>query len=603
LATKVKRDEGAAAPKQATLIPAGQINQRTTVGVFYGAAERFKERTAMNHLVHGEWQQVTWDGHRERAVRVACALINAGVRARDSVALLSENRLEWLYVDAAIQSTGAVTVPIYPNSTPEVARKIAADCGAVLAIVSDESRAGKLEATSQLRSIVRMDREIAEWVGREPPSATLEELNQRLAAIGPEDVCTIIYTSGTTGDPKGVVLLHRNFADIARSALSVFDIGESDVELSWLPFAHSFERIAGIFVGMGTGAQTFLSRGVDHLGEDIRDVRPTIMCSVPRVYEKMYGLVQDRVRTQPAIRRRIFDWGMRVGRRWLQESNPGPLLRLQHRLADRLVFEPVRTTLTGGRLRFFISGGAALSTEVEGFFWAVGVKILNGWGLSETSAATVSNTEHYHRFGTVGRPLPGVELKIAGDGEILVRGPGVMKGYHNNREATAEVLDGEWFKTGDVGEIDADGFLKITDRKKDLFKTAGGKYIAPQQLEFGLQQDEITERAMIVGDGKPYVTALIVPNWKAVEERLGRGGDPKDLVSDPEVIAMFQGLVNRLNATLGSWETIKYFTLLPHDFSEAKGELTPTLKIKRKVVLERYSDDIEGMYRGKTKPG
>jgi long-chain acyl-CoA synthetase len=579
------------------------ISDRTTVGLYFRSAERYAEEPALHHYEDEEWRTVTWGDAREQVVRIACALIGAGVQPHQHVILLSENRREWIYCDFAIQAVGAVTVPVYPNSTAPVAQRIADDCEAVLAIASDEKKAAKLAPTGSLKAVARMDRELPSWVAATPSPELVNELARRLQAVDPEDVATIIYTSGTTGEPKGVVLLHRNLVDTARAALEVFPLDQTDIYLSFLPMAHSFERVAGIMVGVGAGIQAYLSRGIDVLGQDISEVRPTLMNSVPRMYEKMHALVHDRVRASPAWRRRIFEWGMGVGRRRLHEPAPGPWLRLQHGLAERLVFRPARLALTGGRLRFFVSGGAWLSAEVEEFFWAIGVKIYNGWGLTETSAATCSNREDCHRYGTVGRPLPGVEIRIAEDGEILVRGPGVMQGYHRNPEATAEVMDGPWFKSGDIGELDPDGFLKITDRKKDLFKTAGGKYIAPQQLEFAIQQHPEVERAVVVGDGRPYVTALVIPNWPAVRKTLGKQGEPEELVEDEQVRAHFQAIIDEVNTGLGSWETVKYFTLLAHDLSEERGELTPTLKVKRRVIHERYEDQIGSMYSGRAKAG
>jgi long-chain acyl-CoA synthetase len=302
----------------------------------------------------------------------------------------------------------------------------------------------------------------------------------------------------------------------------------------------------------------------------------------------------DRVREAPQVRRALFGWAIGVGTKFAHEPNPGPLLKAEHRLADRLVLGPLRKRLVGGRLRFFISGGAALAREIEEFFWAIGVPILNGWGMTETSSGATSNTLTEHRFLTVGKPFPGIELKFAPDGEILVNSPGNMLRYHNNPVATAEMLDNGWVRTGDIGEVDADGFLKITDRKKDLIKTAGGKYVAPQQLEFEIQRDDLVEQAVVIGEGKPYVTALIVPDWAAVNRQVP--GRPEDLVNDERVIALIGSGIENLNKRVGNWEAIRRFTLLPRAFSEASGEITPTLKIKRKVIAQRYAKEIESMY-------
>jgi long-chain acyl-CoA synthetase len=561
------------------------------VGVFFRQAARYGDKPLIHYRLGDAWQIETWADARRHVLAVASALIAAGVKPRDSVLLISENRVEWVYCDFAIQTVGAVTVPVYPNSPAEMAQTIAADSGATYAIASGATLAEKLKVAGALRQIATMDGEVAGWVRQ--PTPNLAEIAARLSRVTPEDICTIVYTSGTTGTPKGVELAHRNLVDTARAAVQVHPITDQDSSLSWLPLAHVFGRINEMFDGMVYGGETWISAGSDHLVEELQQVRPTVMCSAPRVYEKMYAAVIARVQTASPAKRAIFKWAVSIGTRFSQTENPGPLLKAQRRLADRLVLAGLRRQLTGGRMRFFISGGAALAQNIEEFFWAVGVPILNGWGLTETSSGACSNTLHEHRFLTVGKPLPGVELKIADDGEILVKGIGNMIGYHNNPEATAEVVKDGWFYTGDIGEIDADGFLKITDRKKSLFKTSGGKYIAPVQLEHDLMSDPIIERAVVVGDGRPYVTALIVPDRPSVRSQ---GLD------EAQLTARIQQTVDKVNARLGHWETIKYFTLLPHDFTEKDGELSLKLDVKRKVIQEHYRDQIESMYTGKTKP-
>ena len=522
---------------------------------------------------------------------VASALVDSGVKAGDHVILMSENRLEWLFCDLGIQAAGAITVPIYPNVSAEIAQRIATDCQANLAIVSDATKAAKLKIADDLQKLVLMDDEVSSWVAQQPQK--LAEISSRLAGIQPDHVCTIVYTSGTTGDPKGVELAHRNLVDTCRAILKVHPLSESDSTLSFLPYAHVFERINCIFIGLMFGGQAWISRGADHLADELSEVQPTIMCSVPRLYEKMYAAVMARVREAAPPRQALFRWAIRVGSRFAHEPTRGPLLSAEHRLADRLVLAPLRRRLTGGRLRFFITGGAGLAQEIEEFFWAIGVPILNGWGMTETSSGACSNTLHEHRFLTVGKPFPGVELKIADDGEILVKSPGNMLGYHNNPAATAEISKDGWIYSGDIGEIDAGGFLKITDRKKSIFKTAGGKYVAPLQLEFALMQDPLVVRAVVIGEGRPYVSALIVPDREAAA---------KQGLDEAGLNARIQKTVDSVNEHLGNWETIKYFTLLPEDFTEESGELSLKLDVKRKVVAERYQDQIESMYTGKTKP-
>jgi long-chain acyl-CoA synthetase len=559
--------------------------------VFFRQAARFGDGALIHHLRDNVWHIETWADMRRDVVAVASGLIDSGVQAGDHVLLMSENRLEWLYCDLAIQAAGAITVPIYPNVSDEIAEKIAIDCEATMAITSEKTKDALSKIQGRLRALALIEVDVARWVGQ--PPARLAEITARLAAIEPDDVCTVVYTSGTTGDPKGAELAHRNLVDICRAVLKVHPLSENDSTLSFLPYAHVFERINCIFTGIMFGGQAWISRGAEHLTEELAEVQPTLMCSVPRMYEKMYAAVMAAVREASAPRQALFRWAIRVGARFAHESSRGSLLSAERALADRLVLAPLRRRLTGGKLRFFISGGAGLAQEIEEFFWAIGVPILNGWGMTETSSGACSNTLHEHRFLTVGKPFPGVELKIAGDGEILVKSPGNMLGYHKNPAATAEMLKDGWIYTGDIGEIDGDGFLKITDRKKSMFKTAGGKYIAPLQLEFALRADPLISRPVVVGEGRPYVTALIVPDREAAA---------KQGLDEADIRAHIQKTVDEVNSKLGSWETIKYFTLLPHDFTEQSGELSLKLDVKRKVVTQRYQDEIESMYTAKTKP-
>ncbi len=559
--------------------------------MFFRQAARFGDRPLIHYRRDDAWRIETWADMQRDVLAVASGLIEMGVKAGDHVVLMSENRLEWLYCDFAIQAAGAITVPIYPNVSAEMAQKIVADCEATAAIVSDPAKMEKLPIGGHLRKVALMDNEVAQWVSQ--PPERLPEISSRLALIQPDDVCTIVYTSGTTGDPKGVELAHRNLVDICRAILKVHPLSESDTTLSFLPYAHVFERINCIFTGIMWGGQAWISRGLDHITDELSEVQPTVMCSVPRMYEKMHAAVMARVSEASAPRQALFRWAIRVGSRYSHEPARGPLLSAKHKLADRLVLAPLRRKLTGGRLRFFISGGAGLAQEIEEFFWALGVPILNGWGLTETSSGACSNTLYEHRFLTVGKPFPGVELKIADDGEILVKSPGNMLGYHNQPTATAEMLKDGWIYSGDIGEIDADGFLKITDRKKSIFKTAGGKYIAPLQLEFALMRDPLISRAVVIGESRPYVTALVVPDRDAARHQ---GLD------DTALNAHIQQTVDAVNSHLGNWETIKYFTLLPADFTEQTGELSLKMDIKRKVVEQHYQDQIESMYTGKSKP-
>jgi long-chain acyl-CoA synthetase len=549
----------------------------TVVGVFLEQAERRGSAPFLHRWNGSAWEALSWTDCRTRVLRIGAALVAEGVKQGEAVLLLSENRVEWILADLGIQAAGGVTVPVYATSTPETIAKIAANCEARLAIVGDPKLAANLPGGLK---VVEMDGELARWMAADPPEPARTELQRRLAELKPSDVASIIYTSGTTGDPKGVVLPHSNFVQMARASLSDFSVGPEDSLLSFLPFSHVFERQSGVVVAITAGAAIWVSRGLDHLADDIAEVNPTLMLGVPRMFEKIVDRIRDTVRKQPFWKRILFDLAL--------SGRLGPL-------ADAIL-KPVRLRVGGRRLRMFISGGSPLSKEVEEFFWALGIPIYNGWGMTETTSGATANTPKAHRYGTVGKALPGVGLKLAPDGELLVRGPGILREYSHNPEATRESLEDGWLRTGDIAEIDPEGFVRITDRKKDLLKTSGGKFVAPQPIESALQATRYIETAVLVGDDRPYVTALLVPKWEHLRADLGLDGDPESLVRDPRVIAAIQKSVDEVNSRLAHWETVKYFRLLPRDFEEAQGERTPSLKIKRGVIRRNYANLIDEMY-------
>jgi long-chain acyl-CoA synthetase len=549
----------------------------TVVGVFLEQADRRGSAPFLHRWNGSAWEALSWNECRTRVLRIGAALVAEGVKQGEAVLLLSENRVEWILADLGIQAAGGVTVPVYATSTPETIAKIAANCQARLAIVGDPKLAANLPRGLK---VVEMDGELARWMAADPPEPARTELQRRLAAMKPSDVASIIYTSGTTGDPKGVVLPHANFVQMARASLSDFSVGPEDSMLSFLPFSHVFERQSGVVVAITAGAEIWVSRGLDHLADDIAEVNPTLMLGVPRMFEKIVDRIRDTVRKQPFWKRILFDLAL--------SGRLGPL-------ADA-IRKPVRLRVGGRRLRMFISGGSPLAKEVEEFFWALGIPIYNGWGMTETTSGATANTPKAHRYGTVGKALPGVDLKLAPDGELLVRGPGILREYSQNPEATTESLEDGWLRTGDIAEIDSEGFVRITDRKKDLLKTSGGKFVAPQPIEAALQATRYIETAVLVGDDRPYVTALLVPKWEHLRADLGLDGDPESLVRDPRVIAAIQKSVDEVNSRLAHWETVKYFRLLPRDFEEAHGERTPSLKIKRGVIRRNYANLIDEMY-------
>jgi long-chain acyl-CoA synthetase len=583
------------------LISAGSVvdsvaSHATTIpGVFFERAAKLGEREYVRFFRTGSWHPLTWNAMGERARRVACGLISAGLKPGDRVALIAENRVEWLYCDLAILAAGGVTVPIYPSVTVRAVHYMAEDSQAWLAITSKPELAAKLAGSEYPSRILMIETDIVRWVDSKPSLELEHELASRLESLTPDQLATVIYTSGTTGDPKGVMLTHRHFVEMARSALSVFSIGPDDLVLSYLPYSHVLERVDGIFTETMAGSSFWLARGLDTLLEDIQQARPTVMLGVPRVFEKVYAGVFDKVHGQPVYKRAVFRWALGIGAARLR-GRPGPWLRIRVSIAERLVLESLRRRLTGGRLRFFISGGAPLNEKVEEFFWSIGVKILQGWGLTESTSAATSNTEEHHRYRTVGKALPGTQIRIAEDGEILVSGPGVMLGYMNKPEATADAISDGWLKTGDMGFVAADGFLTITDRKKDLIKTSGAKYVAPLPIESQLENHRYVKATLVVGDQRPYVVALIVPDWKALRADNATVGDVAGAVNDGALRARFSAIVDEVNQGLASFETVKYFALLDRDFTEAEGELTPTLKKKRPVITQHFHAQIDAMY-------
>ena len=549
----------------------------TVVGVFLDQAAGRGGAPFLHRWTGSKWEELTWEDCRRRVLRIGAALAAAGVKCGEAVILLAENRVEWILADLGIQAAGAVTVPIYATCTPETMAKIAANCEAKLAIAGSAELARRLPGGLE---VVLVEDDLTRWMESEPPAADRAELEGRLAALRPTDVASIIYTSGTTGDPKGVVLPHSNFVEMARATLRDFTVGPDDSLLSFLPFSHVFERQSGIFMAIIAGAQIWVSRGLDRLAEDIAAVNPTLMLGVPRMFEKIVDRIRAEVSRQPAWKRALFELAV-AGRL-------GPL--------GALILAPVRRRVGGARLRMFVSGGSPLSPKVESFFWALGIPIFNGWGMTETTSGATANTPTAHRLGTVGRALPGVELKLDTDGELLVRGPGVLREYSRDPGATAESLEDGWLRTGDIAAIDGEGFVRITDRKKDLLKTSGGKFVAPQPIEAALQGTRCIETAVLIGDERPYVTALLVPKWDRLRSELGLEDDPADLISDERVLGAVRGCVEKVNAGLAHWETVKQFRLLPRDFEETEDLRTPSLKIKRAAIRHRYADLIDEMY-------
>jgi long-chain acyl-CoA synthetase len=538
------------------------------------------------------WREHSWAEAATAVDELAHGLLGLGVQKGDAFAILGSTRLEWVLFDFALALVGGVTAPIYANSSPKDCAHVVEHSEAVGILVEDEAQRAKIESL-QLRHVLSFaDLEDLRARGREHARAHPDAVREAADAVEEDDLFTYIYTSGTTGPPKACMIRHRNYyAMVAKiDALDEFVV-DDDVLLLYLPLAHNFGRLmhlAGPYVGYTVAFCPDPLRAAEVLSA----VRPTVLPSVPRVYEKIHTAVTARFDSETGAKRRIVLWALAVGRKVSALRQAGraiPIaLALQHRLADRLVYAKVRERL-GGRIRIGISGGAPLAKEIAELFHALDILILEGYGLTEcTTAATVNRPSRF-RFGTVGPALHGVELRIAEDGEVLIRSDTIFAGYYKDEAATDEVLtDDGWLRSGDVGELDADGFLKITDRKKDLIVTAGGKNVSPQNLENALKTSKYVSQALVVGDRKPYVAALITLDDREIEgwQELG-GRDVNDLV---------QGIVDDVNADLSRFEQIKRFTILPRDFSAEQGEVTPTLKLKRRVCQEHFAREVEALY-------
>ena len=530
------------------------------------------------------WRPVSWVEAAERVDELARGLLARGVRHGDRVAVLSRTRLEWILLDWAVMSIGAVVVGLYPTSSAKECEYILGHCEAVLAFAGDEEQTRKLVsirgALPHLREIIPFD-----WLEKLEADGRLARHLQP-EPVEEDDLATLIYTSGTTGPPKGCMLTHRNLVTAAiRVVEGMHQAG--DVVLLFLPLAHSYGRLAHQ-AASHRGATVALVADVARVPEALATVRPTVLPAVPRVYEKVHANTLGEIERAGGLQRRIGLWALGVGARTSRArregSRVGGMLALQQRIADKLVFGKVRERL-GGRLRIGVSGAAPLSTEVIEFFHALGVPVIEGYGLTETASSATVNEPGDFRIGTVGRPVEGAEVKLAEDGEILIRSDSVFTGYYKEPDATAEALtDDGWLRTGDVGEIDDEGFLRITDRKKDLIITAGGKNIAPQNLENALKASRFVSQALVVGDRRPYVAALVTLD----EAELDSGGQ------EPQ--ALVQALVDDVNRDRTRVEQIKRFAILPRDFSLEEGEVTPTLKLRRRVIHEHFADEIERLY-------
>jgi long-chain acyl-CoA synthetase len=551
----------------------------------------------------------------DRVRHFSLGLRELGLQPGEKMVILSENRPDWVVADFAALCRGALSVPIYTTLVSEQVRYIIDDSDAAIVVVSNEDQWRKIEAARSSLTKVRhyitflpeapagvLTMEAVCAMGRKADAADPGLFEREALRVRPEDEASLIYTSGTTGVPKGVILTHGNFLSNILGVAEVIVFDHKDTVLSFLPLSHVLERMV-TFTYIYKGCTIAYAESIETVGQNLLEVRPQIMVSVPRVFEKIYAKVMDTVLAGSGLKRKIFFWAAGVGRAYgalrINGARVPAGLALRRAIAHRLVFSKI-IAKTGGRVRFFVSGGAPLSKDIAEFFYALGLVVLEGYGLTETAPVLTANTFEAIRFGTVGKPIPGVKIRIAPDGEILARGPNIMKGYYKKEAETREVFDGDWFRTGDIGRFDEDGFLVITDRKKDLIVTSGGKNVAPQPIENLLKTIPSVATAVVVGDRQRFVAALVVPDFAKLEDHARSAGIPfadrAALVRDPRIVAFVMSEVDRVTTGLAPYERVKKIALLDRDFEIERDEITPSLKVKRAIVTDRYKDVIDGLY-------
>ena len=586
-------------------------NSKTLADLLPLAAERYRDQTAVRYKDGGKWVDRSFQQVLEITRPLGLGLVELGVEKGDRVAILANTRPEWTYFDFAALSIGATVVPIYQTNSPEECRYVLENSDAKVVVVEDAEQLAKIaevrDRLPQLRHVVLM-------VGAGEGALSTAELTakgsaadaavweQRYRSVTADDVCTFIYTSGTTGPPKGCVISHGNYRAMLDMVNETSVIEPGDVSYLYLPLAHSFALLIqlGSF-DLGTTI-AYWERDPLKILPNLAELKPTYFPSVPRIFEKIYTAATSGMEKEGGLKKAIFDWSIKVGKRMREVERsgrkPGFLLSREYAFADKKVLSKIRN-LFGGNLRLAVSGAAPINPEILRFFDAAGVLVLEGWGMTETStAATIARPDDF-KVGTIGKPFPGCEVKIADDGEILVKGPNVFQGYHKNPEATAETIVDGWLHTGDIGEIDSEGFIKITGRKKDIIITAGGKNITPANLEAEIKQHPLVSQCVVVGDRRPYLVALVTldPEEAAkYAQEHGLPDDPAALAADPDVNAAIMAHVEKVNQNYARVEQVKKVTILPHDLSQESGELTPTLKVKRAVVTQKHGDEIEKLY-------
>jgi len=564
----------------------------------------------------GSYVPISTEEFGDNVKHLSLGLRDLGLEKRDKLIILSENRPEWVMTDFANLCFGGITVPIYTSLVPDQVKYIINDSDAKAVFVSNLEQWQKIEVIKaelpRVRHFITFASEAPAGVltykqiierGKKVAKNNPGLFEESALQINPGDEASIIYTSGTTGIPKGVILTHSNFISNVKTCSEIIEFSDKDTVLSFLPLSHVLERMV-TFTYVYKGCSIGYAESLDTVAQNMLEIRPQIMVNVPRVLEKIYSKVMDNVLASSGLKRKIFFWAVKVGKEYgrkkLEKQRISGFLQFKRNLAHKLVFSKI-IAKTGGRVRFFVSGGAPLARDIAEFFYALGLVVLEGYGLTETSPVISVNTFEHLRFGTVGKPIPGVEVKIAPDGEILTRGPHVMRGYYKKEAETKDAFDGDWFRTGDIGHVDQDGFLVITDRKKDLIITAGGKNIAPQPIENILKTNPYIANTVVIGDRRKFISALVVPNFEKLEDYARFNNiafaSRSDLVKNEQVINFIKSEIDRATPNLASYEKIKKIALLNRDFEIEKGEITPTLKVKRNIVEQKYKDVIDALYR------
>ena len=593
----------------------------TLTEMFARLTQKYKgsRRDIYRYKVDGKYIGITYEEFYEKVEMVANGFHELGLKRGDKIAILSENRPEWPIADLASLSLGAIDVPIFPTLTAKQIEYILVNGDVSFVVVSNQFQLNKIrrirDSVKELKHVILMnkkedvgERSVTDFaqlyeMGRSRRDKHRDDFAKWLSRAKPEDVATIIYTSGTTGEPKGVVLTHANFVANIKGALDHVPITDKDTLLSFLPISHSFERMAGYYSAMTAGATVSYAESIETVAQNLLEVKPTIVTTVPRLFERIHSLIIKNVESGSTAKKRLFYWSISVGRQMADGKKDGKItafLRAKYVIADRLVLSKLKSR-TGGNIKFFVSGGAALAKELGEFFESAGIMIVEGYGMTECSPVIAANKLEAYKFGTVGRPLNNVQVKIDEDGEILTRGAHVMMGYYKNRQATKEAIDKEgWLHTGDIGHVDHDGFIVITDRKKHLFVNSGGKNIAPQPIENLLQQSRFVDQIMLIGDKRRFNTALIVPNFEYLKEFANQQrlkfADENELVNLERINDAIKQDIGELQKDLAKYEQVRRFKLLRSPFTIENGELTPTLKVKRKVVEEKYAELIDSMY-------